>query len=97
MNSPKSSENVSKQQLLLEILSGLKEKFLQPLMNENKRLTSAINKKSEKDDKVLAELIERVERLERKIEDNPITVLSAIRDAINQSNGGKENGPNQSV
>lgn len=94
MNLPKSNENVSKQQLLLEILTGLKEKFFQPLVNENKRLASAINKKSEHEEKILADLIERVERLERKIEENPITVLSAIRDAINQSNGGKNDGPN---
>lgn len=94
MNLPKSNENVSKQQLLLEILTGLKEKFFQPLVNENKRLASAINKKSEHEEKILADLIERVEHLERKIEENPITVLSAIRDAINQSNGGKNDGPN---
>ncbi len=92
MNIAKGNENTTKQQLLVEILAGLKEKFIQPLINENKRLTSALNQKAEKDDKILQELMERVERLETKVEENPVTVLSAIRDAINQSNGGKENG-----
>jgi len=91
-NLSKGTENTTKQQLLTEILLGLKEKFIQPLVNENKRLAVAINQKAEKDDKIIQELIERVDRLEKKLEENPVTVLSAIRDAINQSNGGKENG-----
>lgn len=97
MSLPKDNKEASKQQLLLEILIGLKEKFFLPLINENKKLAAAVNKKGEKDDQALAELMERVARLERKIEDNPVTILSAIRDAINQVNGGKDHGPKQPV
>lgn len=94
MNVNKNKELADKQQLLLEIVTGLKEKFFQPLINENRRLASAVNKQRENDEKVLAELMERVDRLEKKVEESPVTVLSAIRDAINKTNGGVENGSN---
>lgn len=94
MELKKNNSNENMEQILLEILTGLRNKFFQPLINENRRLTSTINKINEKQEKVFSELQERIERLEKKIEENPVTVLSAIRDAINQSYGGSENGSN---
>ena len=92
MNMPSEKEIAGKEKILLEILTGLKEKFFQPLINENRRLTAAIQQKTEYDEKILSDLIQRVEQLERKVEESPVTVLSAIRDAINQSDWGENNG-----
>lgn len=85
-----SNQNI--EQILLEILNGLQEKFFLPVINENRRLASAVQKMSENQEKAYQELYEKIEELQQKVENNPATVLLAIRDAINQSHGGNQNG-----
>lgn len=93
----RNNPNDNTQQIFLDILAGIKEKFFNPVLNENKRLTIAINKMQENEEKSIAELIGRIERLEKKVDESPIIILSALRDAINHSFGGSENGSNQST
>ncbi|MCF8011195.1 MAG: hypothetical protein K9L17_09810 [Clostridiales bacterium] len=88
----KENTKESTQDILLEIVQGIKEKFILPLANENKRIYSTLEKFQNEEKKEMEELKKRIENMERKVENNPATVLSAIRDAINQSHGGNNDG-----
>jgi len=73
------------QAIITDILIGLKGKFVQPVLDENGRLLNMLEELKKQDREGMAELKERVALLEQKIEDVPMLVLSAIRDAINQA------------
>lgn len=77
------------QSILTDILIGLKGKFVQPMLDENGRLLIALEELKRQDREGMADLKERVALLEQKIEEIPLLVLSAIRDAINQAAEGE--------
>ncbi len=76
------------QEILTDILIGLKAKFIQPVLDENTRLLQTLEEIKKHDRASLEELNERVAKLEQKVEEIPVLVLTAIRDAINQAAGG---------
>ncbi|KAF1084471.1 hypothetical protein SPSYN_02249 [Sporotomaculum syntrophicum] len=73
------------QGVITDILVGLKGKFVQPVLDENGRLLNMLEELKRQDQEGMAELKERVALLEQKIEEIPLLVLSAIRDAINEA------------
>ena len=75
------------QDILSDILVNLKLKFIQPVLSENSRLLVLLEDLKVQDRAGIEELKERVDQLERKVEEIPLLVLSAIRDAINQASG----------
>ncbi|WP_027366227.1 hypothetical protein [Desulfotruncus alcoholivorax] len=75
------------QDILSDILVNLKLKFIQPVLNENSRLLALMEDIKIQDQAGIEELKERVDQLEKKVEEIPLLVLSAIRDAINQASG----------
>lgn len=75
------------QDILSDILVNLKLKFIQPVLNENSRLLVLLEDLKVQDRAGIEELKERVDQLERKVEEIPLLVLSAIRDAVNQASG----------
>ncbi len=77
------------QGIITDILIGLKSKFVQPVLDENGRLSNMLEELKKQDREGMADLKERVVLLEQKIEEIPILVLSAIRDAINQASEGE--------
>ncbi|MEW6273778.1 MAG: hypothetical protein AB1556_01480 [Bacillota bacterium] len=70
------------QELIREVLTGLKNKMLQPIKDENKELALAIQS-----------LQEKITCLEQKIEESPVVMLAALRDAINNVKGGEHDDP----
>lgn len=80
--------NDAVQQILTEILTGLKVKFIQPVLNENSKLLNTMEELKIQDRAGIEELKERVSRLEQKVEEIPLLVLTAIRDAVNQASEG---------
>lgn len=64
------------QELLKEVLAGLKNKMLQPIKEENREMALAIQS-----------LQEKITYLERKVEESPVVMLAALRDAINNVRG----------
>ena len=76
------------QTLLRDILTGLKQKFVQPILEENRKLDRSL--RDLKDQQALeVDIIKaRVAELEQKVEQTPMLVLAAIRDAINQTDSG---------
>lgn len=76
------------QDILGDILLGLKEKFVQPVLEENNRLLATVEEMKRVDRAGMEELRDRVIRLEQKVDEIPLLVLTSIRDAINQASGG---------
>jgi len=62
------------QELVKEVLTGLKSKMLEPIIEKNRMLALAIQS-----------LQNKISYLEQKIEENPVVMLSALRDAINNA------------
>lgn len=79
------------QQMLYDILSGLKTKLVQPLWDKNLKIADRLEELKEQDRAGMAELKERLAVLEDKVQQMPLTVLAALRDAINQAGGGDKN------
>lgn len=76
------------QSLMKDILTGLKQKFVQPIIDENRKLDRSLHDMKELQSAELESIKERVAELEKKVEQTPTLVLAAIRDAINQTNSG---------
>jgi len=76
------------QKLLQDIMTGLRKKMVQPVLEENKRLASSLEQFREEDRVAIRELLQRLETLENKIQQVPLVLLAALRDAINQAGGG---------
>lgn len=76
------------QQLLLDILLGLRKKMVQPVLEGNQKIAGRIEELRAQDLAGLTELKERLESLENKIQQVPLIVLAALRDAINEAGGG---------
>jgi hypothetical protein len=76
------------QQLLRDILSGLKKKMVQPVLEENQKIAGRLEALKAEDQALLKELKERLEALENKVQQIPLVILAALRDAISQAGGG---------
>ncbi|MCL6638699.1 MAG: hypothetical protein K6T80_03340 [Firmicutes bacterium] len=81
-------------QMLQDILSGLKTKMVLPVIEENRKLSRQLAEfKGEEQARAaelknrLTELLERLNTLEARLQEVPLVVLGAIRDAINQAGG----------
>ncbi|MCL6558284.1 MAG: hypothetical protein K6U74_05685 [Firmicutes bacterium] len=74
-------------QMLKDILVGLKVKLVQPVLEENLKMARKIEALKEQDRDNAAELKERLAELEAKVQQVPLIILAAIRDAINQAGG----------
>lgn len=79
-------------QMLRDILSGLKAKMVQPVIEENWKLSAQLAELKE-DERAwkaeikgqLEEIMERLAALETGLREVPIVVLASIRDAIDQA------------
>jgi NAD-specific glutamate dehydrogenase len=78
------------QQILKDIMAGLRKKMVQPVLEENRKLASDLNQFREEDRAAIRELLQRLEELEDKIQQVPLVILAALRDAINQAGGGSK-------
>ncbi|HBC94583.1 MAG TPA: hypothetical protein DCZ10_17220 [Pelotomaculum sp.] len=78
------------QQMLKDIMTGLRKKMVQPVLEENRKLASSLEQFREEDRAAIRELLQRLESLENKIQQVPLVILAALRDAINQAGGGIE-------
>lgn len=78
------------QQMLRDILAGLRAKLVQPVLEENLRIAGRLEELKAQDRAGVAELAERLEALESKVQQVPLVILAALRDAINQAGGGSQ-------
>jgi len=87
-NTQPQEHNDELQGILGDILQGLQDKFVRPVLNENSRLFTTLEEMKKVDRAGIEDLKERVIRLEQKVDEIPLLVLTSIRDAINQASGG---------
>lgn len=71
------------QGLMTDIIKGAKAKLVEPLINENRRLTELIEDLHHKDQKEFDEIKTRLESLEESVRIAPLMMLAAIKEAIN--------------
>ena len=71
--------------VMKDILVGLKAKFVKPVLEENNRLAIKIEDLKEREQLHFQELLDKIRELEQKIEQTPVMILEAIRNAIEQS------------
>ncbi|GBF35508.1 hypothetical protein DCCM_4637 [Desulfocucumis palustris] len=73
------------QKLTRDIMKGARLKLVEPVLDENRRLLDLLQalQKQERDD--FAAIKARLELLEHAVQQIPLLILSAIRDAINQA------------
>jgi len=88
-NAQPREHNDELQDILGDILQGLQDKFVRPVLNENSRLLTTLEEIKKVDRAGIEDLKERVIRLEQKVDEIPLLVLTSIRDAINQASGGE--------
>ena len=70
------------QQLLVDILAGLKKKMVQPLVEGNQRIAGKLEELKAQDQAGVNDLLERLAALEMKVQQVPLVILSAIRVAL---------------
>ena len=71
--------------VMKDILVGLKSKFVKPVLEENNRLAIKIEDLREKEQLHFQQILDKIEELEQKIEQSPVLILEAIRNAIEQA------------
>lgn len=80
---PSGDQDGIMQALITDIIKGAKVKLVEPLINENKRLTELIEDLHQKDKQEFDEIKTRLEALEESVRIAPLTMLAAIKEAIN--------------
>ncbi|MDD4334331.1 MAG: hypothetical protein PHY77_01850 [Desulfotomaculaceae bacterium] len=78
------------QQMIGDILIGLKAKMVRPVMDGNAKITSRLEEFETGNQIRSAEILKQLERLEGEVQKLPLVILTAIRDAINQAGGGDQ-------
>ncbi len=75
------------QNMLEDILVGLKKKMVLPVVEGNIRLAGRIDELESQNRSGLTDLAGRLEALEGEVRQLPLVILAALRDAINQAGG----------
>ena len=81
MNNP----NPDMHLVMMDILVGLKTKFVKPVLEENNRLAIKMDDLKEREQLHFQQILDKLQELEQKIEQSPLLILEAIRSAIEQA------------
>lgn len=73
------------QGLMNDIVKGVKAKMVDPVLNESRKLAGLLGEMHGQDQKELAEIRARLDRLEEAVRATPLLLLTAIKEAINQA------------
>lgn len=73
------------QRIMKEILTGLREKLTQPIIGELNRLAATVSELQEQQVTFYRETRELINRLESRVNETPLIMLTALRDAIQQA------------
>lgn len=76
------------QKMLTDILLGLKTRLVKPVLEGNSKIAGRLDELEVQNQVRVAELMERLEVLEKEVQKLPLVILAALRDAINQAGGG---------
>jgi polyhydroxyalkanoate synthesis regulator phasin len=73
------------QELMNDIVRGVKVKLVEPVISESRKLAGILGENHSQDQKELAEIQSRLDRLEEAVRATPLVLLAAIKEAINQA------------
>ncbi|OPX84165.1 MAG: hypothetical protein A4E53_03941 [Pelotomaculum sp. PtaB.Bin104] len=79
-------------QMLTEILTGLKTKLVQPVLEENNKIAGQLKDLREQEQTDIAILKENLAVLDNRVQQLPLVILAVLRDAINQAGEDNQNG-----
>jgi DNA-binding transcriptional MerR regulator len=68
-----------------DILVGLKLKFVKPILEDNNRTVSKLEDFKEREELHFQQVLNKINELEKKIDQCPVLILEAIRNAIEQA------------
>ncbi|ACV62588.1 hypothetical protein Dtox_1731 [Desulfofarcimen acetoxidans DSM 771] len=71
--------------VMKDILVGLKLKFVKPILEDNNRTVSKLEDFKEREDLHFQQVLNKINELEKKIDQCPVLILEAIRNAIEQA------------
>ena len=75
-----------------DILVELKAKMIQPVMDENAEMARCLAEFRENNQSHQAEMLKELKKTAAAVQNLPMVILTAIRDAINQAGGGNQVG-----
>jgi len=70
-------------QMLSDIFTGLKTKMVQPVLDENHKISGQLKELMTQEQTEIGELKEKIAELDARIQQVPLIILSSFRDAIN--------------
>lgn len=73
------------QKLMKDIVRGARAKLVEPVLDENRRLSEILGELQQTQRNEYSALQKRMDQLEASIQQIPILILAAMRDAINQA------------
>lgn len=79
-------------QMLSDILTGLKTKMVQPVLEENYKIAGQLKELKAFEQAEITALKEKLAELDARIQQVPLVILSSLRDAINQAGGVPKHG-----
>ena len=80
------------QNMIGDILVELKAKMIQPVMDENAEMARCLAEFRENNQSHQAEMLKELKKTAAAVQNLPMVILTAIRDAINQAGGGNQVG-----
>ncbi|MCG9969188.1 hypothetical protein L9W92_14260 [Pelotomaculum terephthalicicum JT] len=69
-------------QMLADIFTGFKTKMVQPVLEENYKISSQLKELMTQEQLEMTELKEKIAELDARIQQVPLVILSSFRDAI---------------
>lgn len=78
-------------QMLTEILTGLKTKLVQPVLEENNKIAGRLKDLQEQQQTEIAVLKKNLAALDLQMQQLPLAILGTLRDVINQVGEGNQN------
>ncbi|MFZ5596779.1 MAG: hypothetical protein ACOY31_07170 [Bacillota bacterium] len=73
------------QKLMDDIISGARNKFVEPVLSENRKIGRLLDEMHEKDRREFETLRARIDRLEEAVLTTPLLLLNAIKEAISRA------------
>ncbi|MEG3071990.1 MAG: hypothetical protein RQM92_15110 [Candidatus Syntrophopropionicum ammoniitolerans] len=66
--------------------------MIQPVMDENAEIARCLDEFRKNNQSQQVEMLKEIEKIAEAVQNLPMVILTAIRDAINQAGGGNQDG-----
>ncbi|NLJ77069.1 MAG: hypothetical protein GX325_07430 [Peptococcaceae bacterium] len=80
------------QNMIGDILVGLKAKMIQPVMNENAEIARCLAELRKNNQSQQDKMLKELEKIAEAVQNLPMVILTAVRDALDKAGGGNQDG-----